>query len=509
MKLVDYFLNQFTMYRLTLYFLIGLMFYALVLSTLSFLPYKPLDILISVFLTIFFGYISNVIFAKLFKATTNIESVFITALILNLIITPKLPFNSGFLALVAIFAMAVKYLPTIEKRHVFNPAAAAAAGFAMLFPDHTATWWVGTPAMFIPVLIGGYLLVRKIRRERLVFTFIGTYLFLALGFSIVNSGSLSTVANTLRIIFLQSPLIFFSCVMLTEPLTSPTTKKMRSWYSIFVAFLYATPQLRLLKIILTPEWALIWGNVFTYFVSPNYRLKLPLLAKYKLTPDTYLFTFGQADNFKFTPGQYMEWTLQHKKSDSRGNRRYFSLASSPTEANPMLLIKFYDPSSSYKKALLANEDLKIISAGLAGDFTIPKDPSRKLVFIAGGVGIAPFRSIIKYLLDTGQKRDIILIFANRHREDIIFSDLWKQAEAVGVRTVYILTDKEAVPEGWTGRAGHIDEPAIQEIVPDYGQRTFYVSGPQLMVQNFEDVLRKTGVSKNHIITDFFPGYSEK
>ncbi|MGE5042393.1 MAG: oxidoreductase [Candidatus Levyibacteriota bacterium] len=509
MKIVDSFLNQFTMYRLTLYFLIGLLFYALVLSFLSFLPYKPLDILISIALTVLFSYLSNIIFAKMFKATTNVESVFITALILNLIITPKLPLNSGFLILVSVFAMAVKYFPTIEKRHIFNPAAAAVAAFPLWFPDHSATWWVGTPAMFIPTLIGGYLLVRKIRRERLVYTFLGAYISLVAGFSIVNSGSFSVLYNTLKIIFLQSPLIFFSCVMLTEPLTSPATKKIRSWYSILVAFLYASPQIRLFSFALTPEWALVGGNIFTYFASPNFRLGLQLLKKVQLTADTVLFTFAPVEQLRFIPGQYMEWTLPHKGTDSRGNRRYFSLASSPTEPNPMLLVKFYNPSSSYKKALLANDNLKLDAASLAGDFTLPEDPLKKLVFIAGGVGIAPFRSMVKYLVDSGQKRDVTLIFANRHKEDIMFIDLWKQAEAVGVKTVYVLTDKEHAPSGWQGRVGHLDEKAVQEIVPDYGTRIFYVSGPQLMVQNFEDVLKKTGVSGKNIITDFFPGYAER
>lgn len=510
MKFIDEFLNQFTMYRITLYFLIGILFYAFVLSTLSFLPYSPLDLLGSICITVSVSYIANIIFAKIFKAVTNVESVFITALILSLIISPKLPLNASFLVIASIFAMAAKYFPTIEKRHVFNPAAASVAAISLLSSEHSATWWIGTPTMFIPVAIGGLLLVRKIRRVDMITYFFSAYFFLISIFSIIHTGFLMDLFRAWQTSFLKTSVVFFACVMLTEPLTSPTIKKTQRLYAILVAILYATPQIRFLGIELTPELSLIIGNVFAYVISPNYRLALSVLSNKALTQDTSLIIFSPIDSLKYKAGQYMEWTLPHKHTDSRGNRRYFSLASSPTETTPMLLVKFYEPSSSYKKSLKnLSEGKEIIATSLAGDFTLPSKPDKKIAFIAGGVGIAPFRSMVKYLLDTNQKRDITLLYSNKHMEDILFDDLWRKAYQVGIKTYYILTDGQSVPSGWTGGVGHLDESSISQYVPDYGVRAFYVSGPQLMVQNFENTLKKIGVKRKNIITDFFPGYSEK
>lgn len=498
------------MYRLTLYFLIGILLYSVVLSTLSFLSFNPLEILGSVVLTLTSSYASNKLFAKLFNATTNIESVLITALILSLIISPKLSANWTFLIGASIFAMAVKYFPVVEKRHVFNPAAGAVLAIALLSSEHTASWWVGTPLLFIPVLIGGLALVRKIRREDLFYSFLTTYVLLVGGFSFFRSGAISDIFTNLQSSFLKTSVLFFGTVMLTEPLTSPATKKMQKLYAIFVGILFATPQMRILGLILTPEQALIAGNIFSFFSTPNYRLSLHLLVNKRLSPDVHLFAFKPVDKFTFKPGQYMEWTLPHKNMDSRGSRRYFSLASSPTETTPMLLVKFYNPSSSYKKAMLPLfENQKIIATSLAGDFTLPKNKTKKLAFIAGGVGIAPFRSMIKYLLDTNETRDLVLIFINKQVEDILFSDLFTQAQAIGLRTHYVLTKTEAVPDNWTGEVGYVKDDTIQRLIPDYMSRTFYVSGPQLMVQNLEKTLRNIGVSRKKIKTDFFPGYTEK
>src|SRR5258708_34079548 len=111
----------------------------------------------------------------------------------------------------------------------------------------------------------------------------------------------------------------------------------------------------------------------------------------------------------------MEWTVGHAHSDTGGNRRYFTLASSPTEKEVHLGVRFYDPSSSFQRAVVELPAGSTIVAGqVAGEFTLPKDPQKKLVFIAGGIGITPFRSMVKYLLDRDEKRAITLFYSNRY-----------------------------------------------------------------------------------------------
>ena len=505
---VDDFLNNITMYRLTLYVLIGLVGIAVGLSYFGILSYNPLDILIETGAAVICCYIGNTILAKFFNAVTSIESVFITALILVLIVPVKFPHNLPFFILVSGMAMAAKYLPTIDKRHIFNPAAAAVAAVAMLSPEHIATWWIGTPWMMPFVLSGGVLIVRKIRREHMVITFLTVFLLTAGAFSVLHNGSLVAALTTWKQSIFSSALLFFTFIMLTEPLTSPAIESNRSQYAILVAFLYATPQMRLFNFELTPELALLVGNVFSYIVSPKYRLALQLKEKIIAAKDTVIFNFGKVEKFTFAPGQYMEWTLPHKHVDSRGNRRYFSLASTPQE-DIQIAVRFYNPSSSYKKAL-ANMQVgdKIIAASLEGSFVLPKDLSEPLVFVAGGVGIVPFRSMLTYIYEKNLKVNIVLLYANRQIEEIAYVDILTKVQANGVRTIYTLTDAAHTPVNWQGETGYFTSDKIQQYIPDFDRRLFYISGPQPMVQSMQGTLEKLGVKGKSIRTDYFPGYEE-
>lgn len=498
------------MYRLTLYYLIFLVAVAIVLSRFGLVNTNPADLVISSLIATGVCFVANYVFAKLFNAVTNVESVFITALILTLIIPTSLPGNLTFIIIASVLAMAAKYLLTVEKRHLFNPAAVSVLAISLISPEHAATWWIGTPAMLPFVLVGGLLLLRKIRREDMVFIFLIVYLAVIGIGSLISSTSVSTVVTILQISILHSAVFFFAFVMLTEPLTSPSTERLRGFYAGFIAILYSTPMLRFISVGLTPEMALCIGNVFSYIISPNYRLGLFLNKKLQLSQDTYSFVFNKQKNFRFLPGQYMEWTLPHKNADSRGVRRYFSISSSPTEENLEMTVKFYDPSSSYKKELITLSSKKqIVAAQVAGDFTLPENLKTPLVFIAGGVGIAPFRSMIRYIIDKNLSADIILLYTNRTVNDILYADIFEKAKSNGVKTIYNLTDVKNAPQDWRGTTGYLTSQTIQERIPDYKKRKYYLSGPQLMVQNFEETLRKTGVAGNQIKTDFFPGYSEK
>jgi len=117
--------------------------------------------------------------------------------------------------------------------------------------------------------------------------------------------------------------------------------------------------------------------------------------------------------------------------------------------------------------------------------------------------------MIKYIVDKNLSVDIILLYTNRTVNDILYSDIFESARNNGIRTIYNLTDLEKIPEGWQGTSGHVTTQMISEKIPDYKKRMYYISGPQLMVQNFEKTLKDSGVSSSQIKTDFFPGYSEK
>lgn len=146
----------------------------------------------------------------------------------------------------------------------------------------------------------------------------------------------------------------------------------------------------------------------------------------------------------------------------------------------------------------------IIAAQLAGDFVLPKDSSIKLVFIAGGIGITPFRSMIQYLLDTKEKRDITLIYVNRNKEDVAYRDVFDRAHAeLGVKTIYLFNNPKEIPESSVQRDSITD--ALVKEVPDYLGSSFYISGPNAMVSDVKSHLKNIGVRSRNIETDYFPG----
>ena len=505
MRKIDAFLNKMTMYRAVLYCLLLLLAAALCLSFFKLLPFGPLDLVVSAAFITAVCVFSNAVFAWAFKAPSNIESVYITALIMVLIISPPKAFsNFLFLAMVSVVAMASKYIFAVGKKHFLNPAAVAVA-LVGLVADQPASWWVANLYMLPFVVIGGLLVVRKIKRFDLVLSFFAVTLLTSTIFTLISGRNL---LSFLQGALVYSPMFFFAFIMLTEPMTLPPNRILRIVCGAIVGLLFV-PQIHIGPLYFSPELALIAGNVFAYLVSPDEKLILKLDKIIRHTPDTYDFVFTPDKKMDFKPGQYMEITLEHPRQDSRGIRRYLTIASSPTEKEFRLGVKFYDKPSSFKRNMIhMKPGQEIVASQLAGDFTLPKDINKKLVFIAGGIGITPFRSMIKYMLDKKEKREVTLFYANWKQNDIAYMDIFDEAKKqLGIKTVYSIAEPPSVlPEGRVCR-GLLCEKDIVEEVPDYMERLFYISGPHSMVTAFEGYLKKIGVKKSSIITDYFPGFA--
>ncbi len=500
---IDDALNRITMYRLVLYYLIFLLGTAVFLSFVGILGYDPFALLLTVGFLLAACAVANWVFAKVWGIPANAESTYISALILALIITPlQSPHDLWFFGWAAILAMASKYIIAPFSKHVFNPVAFAVA-LTYLTINQSASWWVGDAPMLPFVLLGGLLVVRKVQRSDLVYSFLLAAVSTMLVFTLVSGGDF---VAAMQKVMVYSPLFFFAFIILTEPVTTPPTRTLRIIYGALVGFLF-TPQFHLGDFYATPELAILIGNLFSYIVSPKATLILRLKQKVQLAPDIYDFVFAPTRKFAFAPGQFMEWTLGYKDPDSRGNRRYFTLASSPTEKYLRLGVKFYEHSSSFKQAMLAMDgNHEIVASHLAGDFVLPRNPNQKCVFIAGGIGITPFRSMIKYLLDTRQKRPIVLLYANRTANDLVYVDVFEKArQELGLKTIYTVTDTKQVPSWWRGRVGRITPQLIKAEVPDYKNCIFYISGPKGMIDSFKAALSQLHVHESHIKTDFFSG----
>lgn len=510
MQFIDTFLNKITMYKLVLYSLIFLFLVSVPLSIFNKLPFSVTNLLYSSIIIFAISILTNKIFSWAYDAPTNVESVYISSLILILIITPITSISNityiSFICWVSALTMASKYIFAIGKKHIFNPVAIATVITAFAI-NQSPSWWIGTTYMAPFVAIVGFLIVRKMRRTDLVFAFLVVSIFVTIFPGSIYSNSIPLLTNLSRAL-LQSQIIFLAVFMLTEPLTTPPTKLMRIIYGSIVGLLLF-PDIHIGSVYLTPEFALILGNLFAYIVSPKEKLLLSLKDKLVIAKDTYEFSFVSDKKLSFIPGQYLEWTLEHRDPDSRGNRRYFTISSSPTEDNIKLGVKFYPELSSFKNRLLSiNVGDKIVASQCAGEFVMTKNINTKLVFIAGGIGITPFRSMIKYCVDKNEKRDIVLMYSNKKEEDIAYKDVLSEAEnKIGIKVMYFVTDEKPSTSGNNMRNSYSNSEIIQKEIPDYKDRTFYISGPHGMVSMFEKNISDIGVPKKQIKVDFFPGFA--
>ncbi|MDB5179317.1 MAG: oxidoreductase [Patescibacteria group bacterium] len=503
MNIVDLLLDRVTMYRLMLYYLLALLGAAMLLGAVGYAAYNPVAVTLSAGYLTLVCWAANKAFAYILKVPVNPESSLITALILALIITPPTHLQGYiFLTAAAGLAIASKYLLTIRNHNIFNPAAIAVA-LTSLGAGESASWWVGSAVLLPFVIVGGVLVARKIRRGQLVASFLVVSLVMVAVIAAMSGGN---VAVTLQKMLLNSSLFFFSFVMLTEPLTAPTTLVKQRWYGALAGLLFP-PQIHILSLYSTPELVLVVSNLASYLMERKSRLVLRLSNIQKTGPNLADFIFTPSHKPAYLPGQYMEWTLPHAKPDDRGSRRYFTLASSPTEDNLRIGVKFYPKGSSYKQALLKLDAGTAVAAGqLGGDFVLPKDPAEKLAFIAGGIGVTPYRSMMKYLLDTRQERDITLLYAAHTSGELAYTDVFAAArQQFGANVVYVLDAPGTLSEA--ARQGPITTALIKAEIPDFRERVFFVSGPRPMVTATVAALKTIGVHASRIKTDFFPGYA--
>ncbi len=191
--------------------------------------------------------------------------------------------------------------------------------------------------------------------------------------------------------------------------------------------------------------------------------------------------------------------VPHKKSDSRGVRRYFTIVSAPEDSELKLAFKLPEKASSYKNAMV---NLKagevVIASQRAGDFILPKNQNEKLGFIAGGIGVTPFVSHVTSLGLKGEKRDIVTLYAVTTSGDLAYQEELKNASSL----VPVIGNGE-VPIG--GEPGFVSADLIVRRVPDYASRTWYISGPPKMVDGVNRYLQQLGVPARRIHHDFFPG----
>ena len=212
------------------------------------------------------------------------------------------------------------------------------------------------------------------------------------------------------------------------------------------------------------------------------------------------FIFAKPENFNFIAGQFI--TLFLDVQDARGNYRQFSVASSPTEDYVMITTTMR--GSAFKQKLEQLEGQKIKARGPFGRFTLQENSEH--VMVAGGIGITPFRSMIKSATDMGNSAKIKLIYSNKTPEDIVFMEDLDLMEKMNEYLEIIHTITR--PEGhfWKGVTGRVDEHMIGQHIEDVENSIFYVCGPPAMVDAMQIVLKEMGIAEERIKMERFGGY---
>lgn len=226
-------------------------------------------------------------------------------------------------------------------------------------------------------------------------------------------------------------------------------------------------------------------------------MKLTLKLRQEEVPDVETFIFGYSENLEWNAGQYVHYVLHHEPTDDRGSDRYFTNSAAPFEKIVRITTRFTnDRSSSFKKILKDLEVGKTIEiSNVSGKFVI-EDERAQYIFIAGGIGITPFRSILKEYDHRGIKLQVTLLYANKDANIIFQAELEELAKTNHNLQIHYIMSPE-----------HIDANKIIQLVPNMHQAFFYISGPEPMVDSITEMLKNMGVTDDHIKQDWFPGYA--
>jgi ferredoxin-NADP reductase len=136
-----------------------------------------------------------------------------------------------------------------------------------------------------------------------------------------------------------------------------------------------------------------------------------------------------------------------------------------------------------------------------GDFVLPKDDSIPLVFIAGGIGITPFHSMIAYLNNKPEPRHIQLFYGANKLDELVF-----EKELKLLNNVELIPVIQNAPTNYKGQTGFLDSNKIFEQIKDKKNARVYISGPEPMVEKFKKEFEDLGIHKNNLVCDYFPGY---
>ena len=222
---------------------------------------------------------------------------------------------------------------------------------------------------------------------------------------------------------------------------------------------------------------------------------------------TMAFCFEWPSHWAFKAGQFLDMTLlDPPETDSEGNVRSFSIASGPHEETLMVATRMRD--TAFKRVLKTmplGTAVKI--EGPSGDLILQSDFARTAVFLAAGIGITPFRSIVPWAAKEQLRHRIFLFYSNRRPEDAPFlAELQSLKGNPKYKLIASMTEMEKSHRPWNGETGFINQDMLGRYLKDAGPPIYYIAGPPDMVKGLHEMLNKAGVNDDDIRAEEFAGY---
>lgn len=239
------------------------------------------------------------------------------------------------------------------------------------------------------------------------------------------------------------------------------------------------------------------------------KMSVELLSRDPIAQGTLRYRFTKPAELSFLAGQYVSLGIPNPPyRDKKGPRRPLTLASAPSDDH----LEFaWRTSDSAFKTILAEAPLggSYEVVGPIGAFSLHEDSSIPAVFVAGGIGITPFRSILREVAARGLDHRITLIYSNRCPEEAAYLDELSglAGRLPNLRLVLTMTRAEDSVRGWDGLRHRIDLDFLREQVGDLTAPIFYVAGPSRIIAAVSQALTEAGADLARLKKDEFTGYS--
>jgi ferredoxin-NADP reductase len=236
--------------------------------------------------------------------------------------------------------------------------------------------------------------------------------------------------------------------------------------------------------------------------------RMTLVDRQLIATDTMAFWFEPNDGyFEFRAGQHVDLVFAHpRQGGENDNFRTFSLASCPQEKKS-IMVAMRMRKTIFKTALQgAALGTKFVVSRPRGSFTLHKDPTRPAVFLAGGIGIAPIRSILQHAAQERLEHKLYLFYSNRNANDAAFMEELESLGAQNNNFIFVPTVTGHGTIAWLYEKGHINHEMLKRYLVGFNGPVYYIAGPSGMVTAMTSLLSSAGVSEDDMKTEEFGDY---